>query len=163
MDSQYNVPYVHFQNGLAESLIKPIQLIARPLLLQSSLSATTWGHEVLHAASLLLYRPSTFNSITPYHLAFGNSPDISHLRIFDCQVLIPILGPKRMKLGLQRCKGIYVGFDCTSIIWYMEPTTAYVFKARFNYCHFYEIVFPKMTPPKDTQKLLSKAFTTGKS
>jgi transposase InsO family protein len=29
---QHSVPYVHTQNGLAESLIKRIKLIARPLL-----------------------------------------------------------------------------------------------------------------------------------
>jgi hypothetical protein len=29
---QHSVPYVHTQNGLAESLIKRIKLIVRPLL-----------------------------------------------------------------------------------------------------------------------------------
>lgn len=70
IDSQYNVPYVHFQNGMAESLIKRIQMIVRPLLMQTSLPATVWGHAVLHAASLLLYRPFAFTSISPHHLAF---------------------------------------------------------------------------------------------
>jgi hypothetical protein len=29
---EYSIPYVHTQNGLAESLIKRVKLIARPLL-----------------------------------------------------------------------------------------------------------------------------------
>lgn len=158
IDCQYNVPYVHFQNGMAESLIKRIQLVARPLLMQTNLPATAWGHAVLHAASLLLYRPSSFNSISPHHLAYGTSPNIAHLRTFGCQVLVPVLGPKRTKLGIQRRKGIYVGFDSISIIRFMEPTTADVFKARFNDCHFYETTFPTLILTGEPNKIINKDF-----
>ena len=34
---EYPVPHVHTQNGLAESMIKRIQLISRTLLMQSKL------------------------------------------------------------------------------------------------------------------------------
>jgi len=34
---QYSIPYVHTQNGLAESLIKRIKLIARPILINCKL------------------------------------------------------------------------------------------------------------------------------
>jgi len=37
IDVEHSVPHVHTQNGLAESLIKRIKLIARPLLLNSNL------------------------------------------------------------------------------------------------------------------------------
>jgi hypothetical protein len=47
---QHSVPYVHTQNGLAESLIKRIKLIAIPLLHNSNLPISCWGHAVLHAA-----------------------------------------------------------------------------------------------------------------
>ena len=36
MDVQHPVAHVHFQNGLAESFIKRLQLIARPLLLKTN-------------------------------------------------------------------------------------------------------------------------------
>src|ERR1017187_6135398 len=38
---EHSVAHVHTQNGLAESLIKILQLIARPLLMKSS---SAWGH-----------------------------------------------------------------------------------------------------------------------
>jgi hypothetical protein len=38
---QHSVPYVHTQNGLAESLIKIIKLIARPLLHNYNLPITS--------------------------------------------------------------------------------------------------------------------------
>jgi hypothetical protein len=47
------MPYVHTQNGLIESLIKIIKLIAQPLLHNCNLLITYWGHEVLHAANLI--------------------------------------------------------------------------------------------------------------
>jgi len=37
---QHSVPYVHTQNGLAESLIKRIKLIARPMLMNCKLPTT---------------------------------------------------------------------------------------------------------------------------
>jgi hypothetical protein len=41
---QHSIPYVHTQNGLVESLIKRIKLIARPLLQYCNLSTSCWGH-----------------------------------------------------------------------------------------------------------------------
>jgi transposase InsO family protein len=40
IEVQHSVPYVHTQNGLAESLIKRIKLIARPLLQGCNLSTS---------------------------------------------------------------------------------------------------------------------------
>ena len=45
-------------------------------------------------------------------------------------------------MGAQRNLGIYVGFDSSSIIRYLEPLTGDVFIAKFADCHFNETVFP---------------------
>ena len=50
---EHSVPYVHTQNGMAESLIKRVKLIARPLLQNCNLPTSCWGHAVLHAADLM--------------------------------------------------------------------------------------------------------------
>jgi hypothetical protein len=47
---QHSVPYVHTQNGWAESLIKINNLIVRPLLHNCNLPIRCWGYVVLHAA-----------------------------------------------------------------------------------------------------------------
>lgn len=75
-------------------------------------------------------------------------PHISHLRIFGCLVLVPILGPKRSKMGPQRRHDIYIGFDSPSIIRFLEPSTADVFRARYQNCQFCEDIFPKLTTPQ---------------
>ena len=46
IEVEHHVAHVHTQNGLAESLIKRLQWIARPLLMHSKLSVTTWGHAI---------------------------------------------------------------------------------------------------------------------
>jgi hypothetical protein len=102
------------------------------------LPTSAWRHAVLDAASLLKYRPSPFNQQTPHYLAFGLPPNISHLRTFGCQVLVLILGPKRIRMGPQHRKGIYIGYDSPSNIRFMEPATGDVFKARFQDSHFFE-------------------------
>ena len=51
IDVQHPVAHVHSQNGLAESFIKRLQLIARPLLLKTKLPLLAWGHAIIHAAN----------------------------------------------------------------------------------------------------------------
>jgi hypothetical protein len=68
IEVQYLVPYVHTQNGLVESLIKRIKLIARPLLNNYNLSLTCCGCAVLYAADLIQLRPTAFHSTSPLYL-----------------------------------------------------------------------------------------------
>ena len=58
---EHPVAHVHTQNGLAESLIKRLQLIARPLLMRTKLSVSMWGHAILHAAALVRIRPTNYH------------------------------------------------------------------------------------------------------
>jgi hypothetical protein len=93
IEVQHSVPYVNTQNGLAESLIKRIKLIVRPLLHNCNLPITCLGHAVLHAADLTQLRPTIYHSTSLLYLVRGNAPSISHLRKFECTVYAPILQP----------------------------------------------------------------------
>ena len=141
---EHPVAHVHTQNGLAESLIKRLQLIARPLIMRTKLPVSTWGHAILHAASLIRIRPSAYHKYSPLQLALGYEPNISHLRVFGCAVYVPIAPPQRTKMGPQRRLGIYVGFDTPTIIRYLEPQTGDIFTACFADCHFNELIFPAL-------------------
>lgn len=68
-------------------------MIARTLLLQTKLPVSAWGHAVLHAATLIRLRPAAYHQYSPLQLVLGHQPDISHLRIFDCAVQVPIAHP----------------------------------------------------------------------
>ena len=141
---EHSVAHVHTQNGLAESLIKRLQLIVRPLLIKTKLPASTWGHAIMHTASLIRIRPTSYHEYSPSQLVLGTQPNISPLRIFGCAVYVPIAPTQRTKMGPQRRIGIYVGFDSPSIIKYLEPMIGDVFRARFADCHFNETVFPQI-------------------
>ena len=99
---EHPVPHVHTQNGLAESMIKRIQLISRTLLMQSKLPVSAWGHAVLHAAMLIRLRPTAYHQFSSRQLISGHQPNISHLRKFGCAVQVPIPPPERTKMGSQR-------------------------------------------------------------
>jgi hypothetical protein len=129
---EHSVPHVHTQNGLAESLIKRIKFIARPLLQDSKLPTSYWGHAVLHAAALIQYRPSAYHSASPHHLTRGQQPVVSHLRKFGCAVYVSISPPQRTSMGPHRKLGIYVGYESLSIIKYLELRTSDLFTTRYT-------------------------------
>jgi hypothetical protein len=99
---QHFIPYVHTQNGLAESLIKRIKLIVRPLLHNYNLPISYWGHTALHAANLIQLWPTAYQSTSSLYLVRGNAPSISHLRKFGCAVYVPISPPKRIPMPLKK-------------------------------------------------------------
>ena len=119
---QHTVPYVHTQNGLAESLIKRIKLIARPLLQNCNLPTSCWGHAVLHAADLIQLRPTTYHIISPMQLVRGNTPNIFHLQKSGCAVYVPISLPKRTAMGPHRKLGIYVGINHRRLLNTLSPS-----------------------------------------
>jgi len=133
---QHSIPYVHTQNGLAESLIKRIKLIARPLLQNCNLPTSCWGHAVLHTADLIQLCPTAYHVLSPFQLVRGNMPNISHLRKFGYAVYVPISLPKCSSMGPHRKFGIYVGYQSPSFIKYLEPLTRDLFTARYADCIF---------------------------
>ncbi|KAL4562174.1 hypothetical protein LXL04_034368 [Taraxacum kok-saghyz] len=156
---EYPVAHVHTQNGLAESLIKRLQLIATPLIMRTKLLVSMWGHAILHAASLIRMRPSSYHKYSSIQLAFGQEPNISHLRIFGCAVYVPIAPPQRTKMGPQRRLGIYVGYETISIIRYLEPLKGDVFTARLADCQFVESVFPPLGGEKKIKKKMPHSMS----
>ena len=136
IEVEHHVPHVHTQNGQAEAFIKRLQLIAQTLVMRTKLLVYTWGYAILHAAMLVRLRPTATQPHLPLQLVTGYEPDVSHLRVFGCVVYVPIAPPLCTKMGPQRKMGIYVGYDSSSIIWYLEPLTRDLFTARFADCHF---------------------------
>ena len=144
IEVQHSVPYVHTQNGLAESLIKRIKLIARQLLQNCNLPISCWGHVVLHTGDLIQLRPTAYHTASPLQLVRGDPPSISHLRKFGCAIYVPISPPKHSSMGLHKKIGIYVGYLSPTIIKYMEPLTEDLFTARYTDCIFNEKYFPTL-------------------
>lgn len=65
--------------------------------------------------------------------------------IFGYAIYVPIAPPHNTKMRPQRRLEIYIGFDSSSIIRYLEPLTNDIFKAHFEKCHFDENIFPSQS------------------
>lgn len=61
IDVEHPVAHVHTQNGLVESLIKFLQLIARTMIMRSKLPTFVLGHAILHAEALIRVRQSVYH------------------------------------------------------------------------------------------------------
>ena len=109
IEVQYPVAHTHTQNGLAESFIKHLQWIARPLLLRTKLPLSAWGHALLHAGNLIRLRPIGDHDFSPLQIVSWSQPNISHLHVFFYAVYVPIPQKQRSKMGPQRRLSIYVG------------------------------------------------------
>ena len=70
------------------------------LLMKSKLLVSTWGHAILHVASLVRIRPIAYHKLSPLQLVLGQQPNIFHLHTFGCAVYVPIAPPQRIKMGL---------------------------------------------------------------
>ena len=56
---EHPIAHTHTQNGLAESFIKRLQLIARSLLMKIKLPTSARRHAIMHVAHLVRIRPTT--------------------------------------------------------------------------------------------------------
>ncbi|KAB2634611.1 hypothetical protein D8674_038086 [Pyrus ussuriensis x Pyrus communis] len=67
IDVEHPVPHIHNQNGLAEALIKRLQLIAHTLLIKTKLPVSTWDMPsyMLHHCEYLIKEGYTNNVIFP--------------------------------------------------------------------------------------------------
>ena len=95
---EHPVAHTHTQNGLVESLIKHLQLIARPLLMKTKLPTSAWGHAIMHAANLVHIRPTAYHEYSPFQLVLDKPPNISHIRIFGCAIYVPTAPTHRTKM-----------------------------------------------------------------
>ena len=50
------VTHTYTQNGLAKSLIKCLQVIARSLLMKTKLLTSTWGYAIMHVVRFVRIR-----------------------------------------------------------------------------------------------------------
>ena len=53
IEVEHHVPHLHSQNGLAEAVIRRLQVIARALVMRTHLPISAWGYAILHTAMLI--------------------------------------------------------------------------------------------------------------
>ena len=80
-----------------------------------------WGHETLHAATLIRLIQTNYHKLSPLQLVMSQQPNIFHQISFDCVVHVSVTPANRTKMWLQRRLEINFGFESPSIIFNLEP------------------------------------------
>ena len=146
IDFQTSVANLPQQNGVAESAIKAIKNIARPIFHNSALPSRGWGPAILHGGDLYNLWPHTHNSgECPDAVYYGHPPRVMHHRVFGCKVNVPIY--KRVRRGalttLMKSR-IYIGSHSRSIVKAIDPVTGNIGFHRFDDAQFFEDQFPEL-------------------
>ena len=68
---KHPITHVDTQNRLANSLLKCLKLIARPLLTRANLPMSTWKYAISHVALLIRIKPISYHKYTIMQLVFG--------------------------------------------------------------------------------------------
>lgn len=76
---EHPVAHVHIQNELAESFIKRIKLVAtslihlelaESLIMRCKLPVSAWGHAILHVATLICIKSTSYHTSSLLQLFF---------------------------------------------------------------------------------------------
>ena len=103
----------------------------------------------MHVAALIQIWPTAYHDYSPLPIVRGKDPNISHLRIFGYAVYVPISPPQCSSMGPQRKLGIYIGYESSSILKYLEPITVDQFTAWYVDCIFNEDHFKALGGDKN--------------
>ena len=120
--------------------------------MRTKLSISVWGHTILHVATLDRIWLSAHHEYSLLQLTFDQEPNIFYIRIFGCAIYVPIAPPSRTKMSPQRRLEIYIGYESSSIIRYLELQTSDIFTACFTDCHFNEVIFSALGGEKKQLK-----------
>ena len=148
IDVQYSIAHVHTQNGLAESFYQMSAINCYIINFEHQNVFIARGHAIIHATNLIHLRPTANQDLSSLQLFLCYQPNISHLRVFGCVVYVSLAPTHRTKLSPQCCLSIYVDFQYSFIINYIETLTCEVCTARLADCHFNEDVFPPLEGEK---------------
>lgn len=108
---QKSCPYTPEQNGLAERMNRTIIEKTRCLLAEAGLPQDFWAEAVSTACYLINRSPCQNSlSVTPEQAWTGKIPNLKHLKIFGCKVMVHIPKDKRRKLDVKSRECIFLGY-----------------------------------------------------
>jgi hypothetical protein len=99
-------------NGLGERPHSTIGDAIRSILYSSGMEQKYWNFAFYHYLRLYKLVPHGDRLASPFELIRGQTPDISCLRVFGCEVFIRPPGRRPSKLDIHAIHGRFLG--CTS-------------------------------------------------
>ena len=141
----YSAAYEQWQNGLAESSIKSLNLLVRPQMVESGMTGMFWFRALITAKDA---RNATYHErikTTPHMLVYGQPKNLSKFRAFGCRAFMTLHKDRRGpgKYATRAFEGINLGFATDSntsayVIFVPESRKVYI----TNQVRFDETSFP---------------------
>ena len=116
---QCTAPYAHQQAGKIERYVCTIEEGGQVLLADSGLPMSFWGWAVLTSQYLCNRLPTSTlaPNMTPFKALTIKKPDLSHLRVWECQCFVTIPTELHTKAGPCGFEAIFVGYKEARISW----------------------------------------------
>lgn len=110
-------PYSPHQNAIAERSNRTVFELAAAIMYDANTPLMLWEYAVSTVIHVLNLMPNKALHLisTPYIDIFGRAADVSHLRVFGCDAYLLHPEHKRPTFGLRALKGIFIGYDTTSL------------------------------------------------
>jgi hypothetical protein len=140
---EWTVRRVKELGGIHERSMRTLAQIATCMLIQSHLPKKMWMYAIKHAAYLYnrLYHKSVGK--TPYEVWTGRKPDVRHLRVFGCLVILYTEKEDRTKFSPKGQPAVFVGYDGNRILLAYNLRTQRV--ERHYFARFHEDRFPGLS------------------
>jgi hypothetical protein len=110
-------PYSPFQNGISERSNRSGGEMAQAQMITANipvhLSKWAWRNSI-YIQNRMPTKALDMRS-TPYFIAFGKIPDLSHMRVLGCDVYANLCDTKRLAAGHRASKGIFCGYSDDSL------------------------------------------------
>ena len=110
-------PYSHWENGVAERVIRTFMEKAFTLMAQRDLSSQHWAHALEHVFKVNNCLPhSSINNETPYWRWYESVPEFGNVHTFGCDVRVNVpteLNPRKY-VDPPGYMALYIGFNYDS-------------------------------------------------
>ena len=104
------------QNGKAEAPNKSLARMMRAMLYNAGLSSKYWSYALVHAIYVKNRTPHFCHSFkkSPYEVLTGTKPNLSHLRVWGCRVVVKQPDPRKAKLDSIAREGVFLRYTATN-------------------------------------------------
>jgi hypothetical protein len=114
-------PYTPHQNGIAERSNRTLFELVHAILVHSQCPMTLWSCALRYVVYVINFLPNAALSLksTPFIEVHKRIPDISHLRVFGCDMYVTIPDHAQQSFGPKSIKVRFLGFDFPNSLSYL--------------------------------------------